>query len=406
MFGVPALAGPFLQQSQVKKGRVKAGLQTDRARESLEHRAEYPSLRIYQSRPHKWDTPNVEVSMKTLTYAVTLTLSVSLTTATLAQSSRSVENFYKDKRIRMLVGYGVGTGNDLYLRLLARHIGKYIPGKPTMVPENMPGAGGIVMFNHLYNVAPRDGTIIAHPSRSLVTEPLYGNAQARYDALKFGWLGSINRDVATCITWANSGIASIEDARRREVAVGSTGASAESNYFPKLLNAVLGTRFKTVLGYPDSGAVGIAMERGELDGYCSFTWAAIKSARPNWLANKQINVILQLSMAKHPELPDVPLVADLARDEASRQIFTLAFGAQKMGRPVATTPGVPPERLAALRQAFDATLRDPDFQDDAKRNGLEADGPITGAEVDDVLHDIYATPKTIVQRYEAIRNER
>jgi hypothetical protein len=239
-----------------------------------------------------------------------------------------------------------------------------------------------------------------------VTEPLYGNAQARYDALKFGWLGSINRDVATCITWGKSGIASIEDARRREVAVGSTGASAESNYFPKLLNAVLGTRFKTVLGYPDSGAVGIAMERGELDGYCSFTWAAIKSARPNWLTNKQINVILQLSMAKHPELPGVPLVADLARDEASRQMFTLAFGAQKMGRPVSTTPGVPPERLAALRQAFDATMRDPNFQEDAKRNGLEADGPITGAEVDDVLRDIYATPKTIVQRYEAIRNER
>jgi tripartite-type tricarboxylate transporter receptor subunit TctC len=323
-----------------------------------------------------------------------------------AAAQSSVESFYKEQRVRMLVGYGVGTGNDLYLRLLARHIGRYIPGKPTMVPENMPGAGGIVMFNHLYNVAPRDGSVIAHPSRSLVTEPLYGNAQARYDALKFGWLGSINRDVATCITWGKSGIASIEDAKRREVAVGSTGASAESNYFPKLLNAVLGMRFKTVLGYPDSGAVGIAMERGELDGYCSFTWAAIKSARPNWLAHKQINVILQLSMAKHPELPDVPLVADLARDEASRQIFTLAFGAQKMGRPVATTPGVPPERLAALRQAFDTAMRDRDFQEDARRNGLEAEGPITGAEVDEVLRDIYATPKAIVRRSEAIRNER
>ena len=336
--------------------------------------------------------------------ALAIILLLSFPSPTTAQSS--VESFYKDQRVRMLVGYGVGTGNDLYLRLLARHIGKYIPGKPPMVPENMPGAGGIVMFNHLYNVAPRDGSVMAHPSRSLVTEPLYGNQQARYDALKFGWFGSINRDVATCITWGKSGIASIEDAKRREVAVGSTGASAESNYFPKLLNAVLGTRFKTVLGYPDSGAVGIAMERGELDGYCSFTWAAIKSARPNWLTNKQINVILQLSMAKHPELPDVPLVADLARDEASRQIFTLAFGAQKMGRPVATTPGVPPERLAALRQAFDAAMRDPSFQDDARRNGLEAEGPITGAEVDEVLRDIYATPKPIVQRYEAIRNER
>jgi hypothetical protein len=160
------------------------------------------------------------------------------------------------------------------------------------------------MFNYLYNVAPRDGTLIAHPSRSLVTEPLYGNAQARYDAQKFGWLGSMNRDVALCTTWGKSGIRTIEDAKRREVAVGSTGASAESNYFAKLLNAVLGTKFKTVLGYADSAAVGIAMERGELDGYCGFTWAAIKSARPNWLENKQVNVLVQLSLNKHPELPE------------------------------------------------------------------------------------------------------
>jgi tripartite-type tricarboxylate transporter receptor subunit TctC len=275
-----------------------------------------------------------------------------------------------------------------------------------MVPENMPGAGGIVMFNHLYNVAPRDGTVLAHPSRSLVTEPLYGNQQARYDVSKFGWLGSMNRDVATCIVWGKSGITSIEDAKRREVAVGSTGASAESNIFPKLLNAVLGTRFKTVLGYPDSGAVGIAMERGELDGYCSFTWAAIKSARPNWLEHKQINVLLQLSMNKHPELPDVPLVADLARDAASRQIFTLAFGAQKMGRPVATTPGVPADRLEALRRAFDAAMKDPDFREDAKRSGLEVEGPITGREVDEALADIYSTPKAVVQKFEAIRGEK
>jgi len=342
--------------------------------------------------------------MKTLALALTL-LGFAAAPAH-AQPTASVESFYKDKRIRMLVGYGVGTGNDLYLRLLARHIGKYIPGRPTMVPENMPGAGGIVMFNHLYNVAARDGTVIAHPSRSLVTEPLYGNEQARYDVSKFGWIGSLNRDVATCITWGRSGVKSIDDAKRREVAVGSTGASAESNYFAKLLNVTLRTRFKTVLGYPDSGAVGIAMERGELDGYCSFTWAAVKSARPNWVEQKQINVLLQLSMGKHPELPDVPLVADLARDDATRQIFTLAFGAQKMGRPVATTPGVPPERLEALRRAFDATMKDHEFREDARRGGLEIDGPITGEEVEEAVREIYAMPKSIVQKYEAIRAEK
>jgi tripartite-type tricarboxylate transporter receptor subunit TctC len=332
---------------------------------------------------------------------------VALVAATPSQAQpSSVEGFYKDKKVRMLVGYGVGTGNDLYLRLLARHIGRHIPGKPTMVPENMPGAGGIVMFNYLYNIAPRDGTVIAHPSRSLVTEPLYGNEQARYDAQRFTWLGSMNRDVATCIAWSQSGIKSIEDAKRREVAVGSTGRSAESNYFPKLLNATLGTRFKTVLGYPDSGAVGIAMERGEIDGYCSFTWAAIKSARPQWLEHKQITVLLQLNLNKHPELPDVPLVSDFASDNASRQLFTLAFGAQKMGRPVASTPGVPAERAEALQRAFDATMADPEFREDARRSGLEVEGPITGQEVGETLGDIYATPKALVQKFEAIRNEK
>src|SRR5215475_13266943 len=165
--------------------------------------------------------------MRTLRYGIALAALLVIPAA----QAQSPEAFYKDKRVRMLVGYGVGTGNDLYLRLLARHMGKYIPGKPVMAPENMPGAGGIVMFNYLYNVAPRDGTLIAHPSRSLVTEPLYGNAQARYDAQKFGWLGSMNRDVALCTTWGKSGIKTLDDAKRREVAVGSTGSSAESNFF-------------------------------------------------------------------------------------------------------------------------------------------------------------------------------
>ena len=323
-----------------------------------------------------------------------------------AASQTSVENFYKDKKVRMLVGYGVGTGNDLYMRLLARHIGRHIPGAPTITPENMPGAGSMVMMNHLYNVAARDGTAIGVPSRNLAVEPLLGNEQARYDALKFTWLGSMSRDVSTCITWHTSGVRTIEDARRREVTVGATGAPADSNIFPKLLNAFLGTRFKTVLGYPDSAAVGIAMERRELDGYCSFTWSAIKSARPQWIAERQISVILQLSLNKHPELADVPLVMDLAKDEASRQVFALAFGTQKMGRPVAAPPEVPADRAQALRQAFDATMTDAQFGEDARRSGLELDSPISGKDVADILKQIYATPKDLVVRFESIRDGR
>jgi tripartite-type tricarboxylate transporter receptor subunit TctC len=322
-----------------------------------------------------------------------------------AQSPVSVESFYTDKKVRMLVGYGVGTGNDLYMRLLARHIGKHIPGRPTIVPENMPGAGSMVMMNYLYNIAARDGTVIGMPSRNLAVEPLLGNEQARYEALKLNWLGSMSRDVSTCITWHTSGIDTISDATRRDVPVGATGAPADSNVFPKLLNAVLGTKFKTVLGYPDSAAVGVAMERREIDGYCSFTWSAIKSARPQWVADKQINVLLQLSLSKHPELPDVPLVMDLAKDAASRQMFALAFGTQKMGRPAAAPPGIPADRADALRQAFDATMADPEFLEDSRRSVLEVDGPISGAEVDAILKRIYATSKDLIARFEAIRTE-
>jgi tripartite-type tricarboxylate transporter receptor subunit TctC len=306
----------------------------------------------------------------------------------------------------MLVGYGVGTGNDLYMRLLARHIGKHIAGNPAIVPENMPGAGSIVMMNYLYAAAARDGTVIGVPSRNLAVEPLLGNDQARYDAVKFTWLGSMSRDVSTCITWHSSGIKTIDDAKRREVPVGSTGAAADSNIFPKLINSVLGTRFKTVLGYPDSAAVGIAMERRELDGYCSFTWSAIKSARPQWIAERQINVVLQLSLGKHAELPDVPVIMDLATGNAERQMFALAFGTQTMGRPVAAPPGLPPARAQALRAAFDATMADQAFREDAKRSALEIDGPISGQDVDDILRRIYATPRAVVAKFEAIRNEK
>ena len=334
-----------------------------------------------------------------------LLLAASYATSGAAQSPGSVASFYQDKKVRMLVGYGVGTGNDLYMRLLARHIGKHIPGRPTILPENMPGAGSMVMMNYLYNVAPRDGAVIGVPSRNLAVEPLIGNEQARYQALSFNWLGSLSRDVSTCITWHTSGIDTIEDARGREVPVGATGAPADSNIFPKLLNAVLGTRFKTVLGYPDSAAIGVAMERREIDGYCSFTWSAIKSARPQWVAQKEINVLLQLSLSKHPELPDVPLVMDLASDEASREMFALAFGTQKMGRPVIAPPGLAADRVEALRQAFDATMADPEFLEDARRSILDVDGPIPGTEVDAILRRIYATSKDVVAKFAAIRTE-
>ena len=319
-----------------------------------------------------------------------------------AASAETVAEFYKGKQLRILIGYGPGTGYDVYGRVLGRHFANHLPGAPTIVPQNMPGAASLTMVNHLYNVAPRDGTAIAVPARNLFVEPLFGNDQARFEALKFSWIGSMSKDVATCFTWHSTPIKTIQDAMTQQVLVGATGPVSGSYQSPQILNNVLGTKFKVITGYADSGAIGLAMERGEVEGYCSFTWGSIKSARPQWIEQKQINLILQMTLRKHPELADVPLVMDLAKDDEARQILTLVYADQEMGRPVAGPPEIPADRLAALRQAFDATMADAAFLDDAKRSAIDID-PITGDEVARIVAKLYATPKAIIDKVVDIR---
>jgi hypothetical protein len=319
-------------------------------------------------------------------------------------AAQTPEEFYGKKQIRMLVGFGPGTGNDLYMRVLARHLGKHIPGHPLIVPENMPGAASLGMINYLYNAAARDGSVIGMPSRNLLTEPLFGNPQARFKASEFSWLGSLSRDTALCFTWHASGIRTLDDARRQEVLVGSTGQASNSFFFPRLLNSLLGTRFKAIIGYPDSGAIGIAMERGELQGYCSFTLAAIRSARPQWLAEKEINILVQMTLRPHPDLPGIPVVTDLVSEGAARRLLALVLADQEMGRPLAGPPGMPPDRTQALREAFGAVLSDADFLADAKRSGVDVDGPIGGEAVGRIVDELYATPPDIIARVKTLRD--
>jgi tripartite-type tricarboxylate transporter receptor subunit TctC len=318
-----------------------------------------------------------------------------------AARAEDVAAFYRGKNLRILVGYGPGTGYDVYARLLGRHMARHMPGQPGIVIQNMPGAASLTMANHLYNVAPHDGSAIGMPARWVFADAFYGNDKARFDPRRFGMIGSMNREVGTCFTWHTSSVRTIEDAMQREVLVGATGASGTSFQFPVLLNALIGTKFKPVLGYPDSAAVGLAMERGELEGYCSFTWGSIKSARPRWIEDKLIRILLQLTTQRHPELAQVPLVMDFAHEEATRQAFALVFADQEIARPLLTPPEVPAERLAALRQAFDATMKDKEFIADAARSTIEID-PIDGKAAEDVLARIYATPRAIVDRVKAI----
>ena len=312
-----------------------------------------------------------------------------------------VADFYRGKLLRIFVGYGPGAGYDVYARLLGRHIARYLPGQPTVVIQNMPGAASLTMTNYMYNVAARDGTAIGLPARGLFIEPLFGNENAKFEARKFTWIGSMSRDVSTCFTWHTSGIATVEDAMKREVLVGSSGVNGSSHQFPMIVNALIGTKFKPLLGYVDSAGVGLAMERGELEGYCSFTWGSIKSARPKWIEQKQINILLQLTLSKHPELPNVPLVMDYAKDDAARQAFTFVFADQEMGRPVVAPPDAPAERVAALRQAFDETMKDPEFLAEAARTSIDID-PIDGKAVEELLARIYATPKSVIDRVKDI----
>jgi tripartite-type tricarboxylate transporter receptor subunit TctC len=323
-----------------------------------------------------------------------------------SRAAPQLNGLFKGKTISFVVGYGPGTGNDLYMRAVQRHLGKHLPGRPTIIPVNRPGAASLAMLNYIANTAPADGTVIGMPSRSLVTEPLLGNDQARFDANKLSWIGSVTKDVSVCLAWHKSGVASIAEATKRDVLVGSTGYVADSNLFPLLINEAAGTRFKPVLGYADSGAVGIAMEQGELDGYCGFTVSALKSARPQWLELKQVNILVQLALSPHPGLRGVPVIFDLAKDQPARQILALAFGAQEMGRPVVAPPGVPSDRLAALRDGFRATMNDPEFLEDARRSGLEILDPLSGQDVTRIVQQLYATPSEIVRRYREIRERR
>jgi tripartite-type tricarboxylate transporter receptor subunit TctC len=335
-----------------------------------------------------------------------LLLSAALAAATISTAftghAQSIEEFYKGKTIQMMIGYGPGTGGDLYARVLSRHIGNHIPGKPSVLLQNMPGAGGLTAVNQLYNVAPKDGTVIGYGPRGLFINPLYGMEEARFEAVKFTWLGSMSKETSMCVTWHGSDIKTIEDAKKREVPVGSVGAGGSSYQFPILLNGLFGTRFKPLLGYPSSAAIFLAVERGELDGQCSFSWGTIKSAYPQWIEKKYLNYLLQLAVKKNPEIPDVPLVMDLAKDDETRQVLILMFADQEMGRPVAAPPGIPADRAEALRAAFAATMTDRAFLDDASKSGASIDSPISGREVESVITSIYASPKPVIEKVKAV----
>src|SRR5712691_4597790 len=227
--------------------------------------------------------------------------------------AQSVADFYRGKQVQVLIGYSAGAGYDLYARVLARHMGKHIPGNPTLVPQNMPGAGSLKLANFLYSQAPKDGSVVGMVSRGMATEPLFGDA--KFDATKFVWLGSITSEVSVCATWHTSAIKSWADITAKDFALGGMGSASETDTFAKLLRNMFGAKLRLVSGYPGGNDVNLAMERGEVDGRCGWSWSSIKSQKGAWLKEKKINLLVQLGIAKHADLPNVPALLELAQND-------------------------------------------------------------------------------------------
>src|SRR6202011_890897 len=305
--------------------------------------------------------------------------------------------FYKGKNVELYVGYSVGGAYDLYTRVLARHLGKHIPGNPTIVPKNLEGAGSLRLANWLYNVGAKDGTVIGTIGRGTAFDPLLGSKGAQFRADKFTWIGSANNEVSVCVAWKTSGITDFEDTLSRELIVGGLGQAADTDQFPRILNGVLGTKFRIVTGYPGGNDVTLAMERGEVKGRCGWSWSSVLSTHKRWIEDKSITVLVQLSLNKHPDLPDVPLVMDFAKTEDQQQMFKLIFARQVMGRPYLAPPDVPNDRAEALRKAFMDTMKDNEFLADAEKSQLEIN-PVDGAEVEKLVKELYQTPKPLADK--------
>ncbi len=312
----------------------------------------------------------------------------------------TVEDFYRGKTIDLVIGYSPGATYDLYARVVGRHLGKYIPGNPRIVPRNLPGAGSRTAASFVYQIGPQDGTVLGTSDQSLAVEQAMGDKNLAFDVTRLAWIGNPVVSNNTTVAWYTSGIHTIEDARAREVSVGATGASTSSQY-PTAMNALLGTKFKIILGYPGANDINLAMERGEVAAKGSDSWAAWKATRPEWLANKMINIIVQIGLSANPEMPSVPLLMDLGKTAEDRDVLKLLSSSVVIGRPLFAGPQVPGERIAALRNAFDLTMHDAEFLADARELKLDL-SPVSGQDVQNLISEIVGTSPKISQRLKEI----
>jgi tripartite-type tricarboxylate transporter receptor subunit TctC len=308
----------------------------------------------------------------------------------------SVADFYRGKVIKLIISTGEGGGYGTYANTIIPYMQRYIPGNPKIIVQHMQGAGGLVAANYMANVALRDGTMFAMIHRAAVsTTALFGMANVRFDPSKFGWIGSMNDEKSICAVWHTAPAKTFDDLRRMPITMGGLGAGGDTDVYTNFLNNVFGTKMKLVTGYDSGGTMDLAIERGELQGRCAWSWSTIVSTKAEWFADKKIVPLVQLSMTKHPDHPDVPAVTEFATSDEQRQLLEIVVSPSVMGRPLLAPPDIPADRLAALRTAFESSMKDPKFLADAATANLEI-SMVTGVEIEGILKRLFAMPRPII----------
>jgi tripartite-type tricarboxylate transporter receptor subunit TctC len=313
-------------------------------------------------------------------------LALAAVVAALAAAPAAAQDFFAGKSIDLLVGAPPGGGYDIYGRVVARHIGRHIPGNPNVVPKNMPGAGSFLAVNNVYGVSPKDGTVLAIGAPTIALDERLGTANVRFKTAELGWVGRVDSLINMVFMWHTSKVKTFADAQKYESTLSGTGAGSTVSIYPNVMNNVFATKFKLIMGYKGSAEAQLAVERGEVEGH-STSWTAVKVSHPDWLPKKMISILVQFSLTRHPELPDIPTAVDLARNEEERQVLSAIMVAAEVGSAFFTAPGVPPERLTALRRAFDATMKDPEFLAEAKKQNLTI-GPMPGEELQKLITSV------------------
>jgi tripartite-type tricarboxylate transporter receptor subunit TctC len=314
-------------------------------------------------------------------------------------SAQTPEQFYAGKTVDFVIGYPPGGSNDTFGRLLARHLGKHIPGKPSIVPKNQPGAGSFLAVNTIFNVAPKDGTVIGIGAPTIPLDEKLGTQGVRFKTAELNWIGRIDSLVNIVFMWKTSTVKTFADAQKRESTLSGTGVGSTVSIYPTVMNNVFGTKFKLVMGYKGSNEAMLAVERGEVEGH-STSWTALKVAHPDWIRDADVAILVQFALKRHAELPDIPTAVELARNDEERAILSAVMNATEVGTAFFTTPGVPADRLAALRRAFDATMKDPELLAEAQRINVGV-SPLAGEELQRLVAQVSELPPALLDKVRA-----